>query len=364
MVDLENRNYVGECSYYTVNEFREVKGLVMVHFNCGILSVEKLADIKVNLVSPNTDILCITESGLGPNDENGTYNIDNFIMYRQDRDFEKCKSSGGGLITYIRDTLSADDRIYSHLNVNEPELECYFIKISRKECKDLIVVNCYRMPDNRTIESRLKAVNFITNNIKSIENFDRKHYVILGDLNYNFCISEEEKNNSNAYNSKDYIDMICNELNLNNIINKSTCFRGESESTIDLILTNINNLYAMGVVDFSNFDHRAVFCSKKRVHDNKEHCHINVRNMKNLDLDHLSFLLNSFNWDSIKHTDIDIYWLNLKNKLIEICNLVCPFKSIKIRKHIPPWYNTELALLRIERDRLGTIARKDKKKIK
>ena len=70
----------------------------------------------------------------------GSYFIPGFRIYRQDRDFSKSKSSGGGLLTYVRENLISDDKIYSHLNVNERELECYFIKIRKKESKDIMSI--------------------------------------------------------------------------------------------------------------------------------------------------------------------------------------------------------------------------------
>ena len=74
----------------------------MVHFNVGYLTAEKFADVKINLVSPNTDVLCITESGLCSSDDLGSYFIPGFRIYRQDRDFSKSKTSGGGGFIDIR----------------------------------------------------------------------------------------------------------------------------------------------------------------------------------------------------------------------------------------------------------------------
>ena len=96
MDDIEN-NYMGDCSYWTINNFHNVKGLVLVHFNVGYLNAEKFADVKVNLVSENTDVLCLSESGLNEKDDSGFYFIPGFKLYRQDRNFSKSKSSGGGV---------------------------------------------------------------------------------------------------------------------------------------------------------------------------------------------------------------------------------------------------------------------------
>ena len=104
MVDNEN-NYMGECNYWTIHDFQNIKGLVIVHNNIGYINAEKFADVRINLVSENTDVLCLTESGLGVNDEIGSYHIPGFRVYRQDRDLSKGKNRWGGLQTYIRENL-------------------------------------------------------------------------------------------------------------------------------------------------------------------------------------------------------------------------------------------------------------------
>ena len=89
-------DYMGECDYWTVEDFQNIDGLVLVHFNVGYLTPEKFTDISINLISENTDILCLSETGLCDKDDDGSYFILGFKMYRQDRDFNKSKSSGGG----------------------------------------------------------------------------------------------------------------------------------------------------------------------------------------------------------------------------------------------------------------------------
>ena len=355
-------SYMGECHYMDIENYQDLKGFVLVSYNCGSLTTERLVEIKDSLVSPYTSVLCISETHLTSNDDSGSYVIPGFNIFRQDRDTSLSKSSGGGLLTYINDSLAADDTVYSSLNVNNYGLECQFIKISKDNTKDIIIINCYRLPDNRSIESRSYAIDTIINNIKSIENFQDKCYIIVGDLNLSVDVSDLDPN-STAIHTKDYIDKICNEVNLVNLIDKNTCFRGSSSSTIDLILTNATNIHCQGILDFGHFDHRPVFLVKKRQHDEKIYEKIVVRNMKLFDSDKLDILLNEVDWDSLKDNDLNTYWINLKTKLIEICDCICPYKNIKIKKNLPPWYHADLSFLRMERDRLGRRYRLDKKNV-
>ena len=56
--------------------------------------------------------------------------------------------------------------------------------------------------------------------------------------------------------------------------------------------------------------------------------------MKKFDYDKLKKLLHNIDWNCIKHADINLLRLNLKTKLIDVCNEICPFKTIKTRKNI------------------------------
>ena len=281
-------------------------------------------------------------------------------MFRQDRDTVASKSKGGGLLIYTRDSLSADDTVYSSLNVNTYELECQFLNITKKHCKDIVIINCYRLPDNRSIESRTFAIDKIINNIKSINNYQNKYYMIVGDLNLSVERDDLDPE-SNAIHTKDYIDKLCNEINLVNLIDKSTCFRGMSQSTIDLILTNISHVYSHGILDYGDYDHRPVYLAKRRQHDEIRSEKVKVRNMKLFDPKKLDEILEKIEWNKLKHNDLNIYWHNLKQKLIQICDEICPFKNIKLQQNLPPWYHADLAILRMERDRLGKRYRLDRK---
>ena len=264
----ENYNFneeTSKCGYFTLEEYKEIKGLTLVHYNCGRLNDKnrlKFADIKKNIISEHLSIFCLSETWLTDDDDTGDFLIPGFSSFRQDRNFEICKSSGGGLLTYVKNNLSADDKCYSHLNINQFELECQFISIKKKHCKEIIVVNCYRCPDNKTIESRQTAIDKLLSNIKSITNYQHKSFIINGDLNFNTDTTNINEN-SNSTHTSDYIEKICLELGLVNLITENTCFRDDSSSTLDLILTNLSNISKQGIIHYSHFDHCPVFVSKK-----------------------------------------------------------------------------------------------------
>ena len=364
MIDLneeENNFDSGTASrYYSLEEYRKIKGFILVHFNAGNLNKLKFIDIKANIISPNTSALCLSETWFNPRTDMGDYLLDGFKYFRQDRNPQYCKSSGGGLITYIRDDLIADDKCYEHLNLNIFEIECQFICIKKKHCKDIVIVNCYRCPENKTIESRNIAIDKISNNIKLIPNYQQKQFIINGDLNLNtdsLFISDD----SNAVHTSDYVDKLCNTFNLNNFISDHTCFRNDSATTIDLILSNMNHISEHGVLDYIQVEHRPVFICKRRQHDKIDNISVFIRPVSKIDNILLADELLNINWDEIKSNDIDLYWDNLKSTLVNICNKICPLKKTKIKKDLPCWYLNDLAHLRYERDRLGKDFRLDRK---
>ena len=373
-MNISNRSGTAiDCKYFSVEEYQKCSGLVIVHMNCGQLLDWKFDNILTSLVTPHLGVLALSETFFDKSTDINSFNIPNFSKFRQDRDFSQCdKLSGGGLVTYVNNKLICDGECYSPLNINNSFLECQFILIKKEHCKDIIFVNCYRPPDNRTIESRNIAINSLANNIKKIKNYQNKSLIITGDfnldcfdfddvLNDNIIIDENGSEISNATKPRDYIDNLCTDLGLLNLINKPTCFKGTASTVLDLILSNATNLSNYGIIDFSfhSHEHRPVFLTKQRQHDSKECEYIFVRPYKKLNLDLLYSRIDAINWSSLKSNDIDTYWINIKNQLIKICNDLCPLQKIKIRKNLPCWYSSDLSYLRFERDNLATKSRSD-----
>ena len=58
---------------------------------------------------------------------------------------------------------------------------------------------------------------------------------------------------------------------------------------------------------------------KKREHDIFIKNHIFIRPYKKMDINMLYSELDKTDWNKLKNPNIDQYWDNLKNKLIEIC---------------------------------------------
>ena len=52
-------NFMGECQYMDTEDYKELKGFVLVSFNCGNLTSEKLVEINDSLISPSTSVLCL-----------------------------------------------------------------------------------------------------------------------------------------------------------------------------------------------------------------------------------------------------------------------------------------------------------------
>ena len=99
-------NVNNDCRYFTLEEFKELKGFVLVHFNCGKLNDKnrlKIADIKKNLISDSLSVLCLSETWMCDADDSGEFLIPGFNLFRQDRNFNLSKSSGGvSLLIFLR----------------------------------------------------------------------------------------------------------------------------------------------------------------------------------------------------------------------------------------------------------------------
>ena len=125
-------DYMGECQYIEIEKYKELKGFVLVSYNCGGLTAERLVDINDSLISPYTSVLCLSETHLNSMDDTGSYMIPGFNIFRQDRNTSLSKSSGGGLLTYVNESLTADDTIYSTTTMSLNANLLNYRKITRR----------------------------------------------------------------------------------------------------------------------------------------------------------------------------------------------------------------------------------------
>ena len=146
------------------------------------------------------DILAIYESKIEDNISNDEIHINGFNVIRKDR-----KRFGGGVVLYVRDSISFSDK--KDLFPNDLEMDC--IELSLPYDKSLLISTWYRPPNSQANIFDLWA-GFLPK--CDLEN---KELILLGDLN---C--DVSKSVPDAHTCK--LELLCSLYQIHQFIKEST----------------------------------------------------------------------------------------------------------------------------------------------
>jgi hypothetical protein len=204
----------------------------MIFGHLNINSLKYKHDETRELLTDNIDLMFLSETKLDNSWLSSIFKVDNFTIYRNDRNVY-----GGGILGYIRSDIPHRRRSDFELNYEGVESLSIEICINKKK---LLYVCLYKPP--KVSNDHLNYVLEETAN-KSQGSFDSVY--ILGDLNVNMLKVPNVVSNFN-----DIYGFTC-------LINEATCFKG-NPTCLDVILTNnkrsiTNTLNCnLGISDFHN----------------------------------------------------------------------------------------------------------------
>ena len=140
--------------------------------------------------------------------------------------------------------------------------------------------------------------------------------MILGNLNLDYSDV-----NSDSYK---LLNSIEDEFNLKQIIQNSTRIHRNGSSLIDVIFTNIRNIYSCGCIEYNISDHLPTYIIKKRKNIIREKKYVYCRSYKNYDKNIFQSNLKNLDWTIFDLLDnVDDMW-NMIYKAIEYeVNLIC-----------------------------------------
>ena len=215
----------------------------------------------------------------------------------------------------------------------------------------MLIINSYRPPAGRAEVACEKLISTMS----KIDNLRKYEIVIVGDLNMN-CSDP----NSECYK---HVEKICNELNLKSCIDLPTRLTQDSNSIIDLILTNIKNINSFGVINYNISDHLPVFLIKKRVSSTNKKIWVKGRSYKNYDREKFMFKLAQLDWSILYLlNDPNDAWHMIFSAIMYEVDAMCPMREFKVHASKPEWYTAELIEQARERDRLARYAKRQKTK--
>ncbi|MEW8547607.1 MAG: reverse transcriptase family protein, partial [Candidatus Thiodiazotropha sp.] len=298
---------------------------------------------KIDLVrceSAAYDVMIFSESWLNPTISNDEISIENF---HEPVRYDRSGRIGGGVVVYIRDTISFKRR--QDLEINN--LEAVWVEVSIKS-KTVLIGGMYR-PPNSTVE----YFNLISESLDRAFNTNIKDILVLGDFNYNMLNSSNNK-----------MSDLIQEYSLKQLIEEPTHFTESSESLIDLILArNPSNIITSGVydtfIDNQIRYHCPIICVLKFTKSLHKCYKRRIWNYDRADFNLFRNLLSNADWTCIlDEPDINKAVELFNNTLILTAEKAIPNKIATIRQNEYPWINGIIRKLIRKRKRLHRKAKK------
>lgn len=126
-----------------------------------------------------------------------------------------------------------------------------------------------------------------------------------------------------------------------------------SESTIDLIMSNVCNVNYSGCINFMVSDHCPVYIVKKRLSNKEGRVSVFTRSLRHYDVDEYSYRLQVADLGQLREMDdINDMWDLIVFSIAQIVDDLCPFSWKTIRSDRPIWFNSHIRELGLARDRL------------
>ena len=217
------------------------KRLSTAHINVnGILTRNKLTEIKILLDKTKIDCLGITETKLNKNDSDESLKIEGYKIIRKDR----TRNNGGGCLLYYKQHLKVINVEYDD-NYN---IEAVWVDIT-SQSQSLLLGVIHRPPEaNDFYESFGVCLEALWTR--------RKNLIIMGDLNSDL---RERQDQSLSQNGK-LLKTLMVRFGLKNMIKQSTRVTQNTETLIDVILTSDEKKISKdGVFDTGIADHSLVY---------------------------------------------------------------------------------------------------------
>ena len=195
---------------------------------------------SLSLLHPifHLDILAINESKIDNQISNDEIHIHGFNIIRKDRN-----RFGGGVVLYVRDTISFSDR----KDIIPDGLEMVCIELNLPYNKSLLISTWYRPPN-----SHMNIFDYWAGFLSKCDNED-KELILIGDLNCNVS-----KNVPHAHTCK--LQFLCSLYQIDQLIKECTRLTPTSATLIDLILTNTpENISRSGGIHLGISDHSLVY---------------------------------------------------------------------------------------------------------
>lgn len=301
----------------------------------------KLDELRLLLKNPGheTHILGITESWLNNNYKNSHLKIPAYNFERVDREDKELpanKTTGGGIIIYIK-----QDLIYKRrTDLESKDIESVWIELCPPKRPKHLLCTAYRNPDYDLKQWIESFETQLTNAY-----LEGHQLSIMGDFNIDLS--------SNNSNSKEWLDFT-SIFQLTQLIKEPTRVTATTSTLIDhFFTTNPDKVRAVKVAKIGLSDHYPI-CAVLKSCFGLKNCHTSITYRSYKDFDQKAFLedLQQCPWhqlDNLNHVDETLdKWYELFNNVI---NKHLPLKSKRVKNiQQPDWMTDEIIHVMKQRD--------------
>ena len=290
------------------------------------------------------DILANNESKLDKTINDHEVYIPGYEIVRRDRQINGRK--GGGVCFYLRSNLNF--KVCEELMIDR--LECLTVEISKPHSRPFLVSTWYKPPN-----SPPDLFNDFENLIGEIDGSNRELYLV-GDMNTNLLPGVADSNSSKLIN-------VCEIFGRRQLITEPTRVTAQSQSLIDLCITNTADKIARsGVLPLGISDHSLV-CLIRKTHYTIPGCVkiISTRSFKHFNQEEFLADVELIQWDDISlFSHPNEMWEFWKNQFLTCIDKHAPIRSKRIGNKKSPWITHELICKMRKRDFLKKKAERTK----
>ena len=215
------------------------KGLKFVALN--IRSLYPSID-EVRCKFKSYDVIGVCETWLNNTYDDTLVNIENFTLYRADRELgniitvnNKAKR-GGGLALYVGSKFKGHAKQFVTGTRISENLEQLWLMLEKPNVRRIAVCMLYRPPSGNI----QNALDELSDSIEQVQSIFEGEFVIMGDMNINY-----RDRHSKAFDNLKEFERA---HNFEQLIKDPTRITMKSKSTIDLIWTNMEYISDSGVL--------------------------------------------------------------------------------------------------------------------
>ncbi len=301
--------------------------------NCrSILSNENKIDHLMSMaVAEEFDVIAPTETWLTSINLDVTLLMPGFNLIRMDRE-----GHAGGVAFYLRENI-----VFSRLKQLETNTyEIMWIKITLRSGSYVIGV-CY-LPQTVS-ENSIESTNLINHLSRCVDHFSTmslRGVLLLGDFN-----AKDQRWSFTTYNNAlgPRLYNFVSENNLFQLVNEATRVTTNSESMLDLIITDSPNLvnFQGTLPPLPGCDHRIITGSLLTNFKRNTTYYRDIPDTKDVNWQFINQSLSDTDWDACLNQNISAEtalenWLRLfYNKLWTLI----PIKRLKVKSRDKPWIN-------------------------